>query len=504
MSAFANSLHKPERYDLSVRKFRSICAMHDVQVGSRADLPGFMLKLMDDRHLAMDFWAFVGKLSSREGGEFSDDQVLALVTEGVAGGELSEEDDDSKRVLDNLRAMLAGVDVQSPGQTQVELAPFPRSETRPRYSHEERKIHAVELPLKESDSPAASETFDEGASRKTKLPPPVQLDEALLRLELTRLVKQYFESIDKSKLEAPGEGVPVASPSARRSLEDPDPEDLAHRQIGKSRLVLEPIALSTADTPVTHPVHVPFQDYAPSGGYRQAILLLGIVIIVFQGGFAAYAHRAPLLKKMSASIHDTKQKTVAWMVADLKKASPAAAPEQTRPAPQPEPSQQPAEQSPLQGTSTPPPAITSTANTPAQATASAQVPPRVDPSYNRNTPVDRTVVPVERAPADDISNADLAGAVRVSSAVMDDHLIASRVPVYPETAKIDGIEGSVVMQAIISTDGTVKRVHVLQGDSHLRSAAVEAAYKRLYRPYFLNGRPVDVATTITVDFELDR
>src|SRR5258708_683507 len=138
MSAFANSLHKPERYDLSVRKFRSICAMHDVQVGSRADLPGFMQKLMDDRHLAMDFWAFVSKLSSREGGEFSDDQVLALVTEGVAG-ELSEEDDDSKRVLDHLRAMLAGVDVQSPAQIQVELAPFPRSEPRPRYSPEERK-----------------------------------------------------------------------------------------------------------------------------------------------------------------------------------------------------------------------------------------------------------------------------------------------------------------------------------------------------------------------------
>ena len=506
MSAFANSLHKPERYDLSVRKFRSICAMHGVQVGSRTDLPGFMLKLMDDRHLAMDFWGFVGKLSSREGGEFSDDQVLAVVTEGVAG-DLSEEDDDTKRVLGDLRAMLAGVDVQGPGQSQVELAPFPRSETRPRYSHEERKIHAVELPPREPDSRGAfrSEAVHEDAGSKTHLPPPVQLDEALLRLELTRLVKQYFESIDQNKLEVPGEGVPVASPTTRRSLEDPDPADLAHKPIGKSRLVLEPIALSTEDTPATHPVRVPFEDYAPSGGYRQAILLLGIVVIVFQGGFAAYAHRAPLLKKMSVSIHDTKQKTVAWMLADLKKTSaPAATPEQTRPAPQPEPSEQPVKQAPLQGTSTPPPAIMSPAHTPAQTTASAQGPPRVDLDNNRNATADRTVVPAERVPVDDISNADLAGAVRVAPAVMDTHLIASRVPVYPEAAKIDGIEGSVVIEAIISTEGTVKHVRVLQGDSHLRSAAVEAVYKRLYRPYFLNGRPVDVATTITVDFDLDR
>ena len=506
MSAFANSLHKPERYDLSVRKFRSICAMHGVQMGSRADLPVFMQKLMDDRHLAMDFWAFVSKLSNREGGEFSDDQVLAVVTEGVAGSELSEENDDTRQVLDHLRAMLSGVDVQGSGQSQVEIAPFPRSETRPRYSHEERKIHAVEPPPREPEPQAAAprpESVDEGTSHKTKLPP-VQLDETLLRLELTRLVKQYFESIDKSKLEAPGEGVPVASPSARRSLEDPDPEDLAHRSIGKSRLVLEPIALSE-DTSVTHPVHVPFEDYAPSGGYRQAILLLGIVIIVFQGGFAAYAHRAPLLKKMSASIHDTKQKTVAWMLADLGKASaPAATPAQTRPAPRPEPSEQPVTQTPLEGTSTPPPAITNMASTSAQTTARPQTAPTFDSTNNRNTTADRNVVPVERAPADDISNADLAGAVRVSPAVMDAHLIASRVPVYPETAKIDGIEGSVVMEAIISTDGSVKHVHVLQGDSHLRSAAVEAAYKWRYRPYLLNGRPVDVETTITVDFELDR
>ena len=118
--------------------------------------------------------------------------------------------------------------------------------------------------------------------------------------------------------------------------------------------------------------------------------------------------------------------------------------------------------------------------------------------------VDHTVAPVERTPTEDISSADLAGAVKVTPNVMDAHLIASRVPVYPETAKIDGVEGSVVLQAIISTGGTVKRVHVLQGDSRLRSAATEAVYKWRYRPYLLNGRPVEVATTITVDFDLDR
>jgi TonB family protein len=227
-----------------------------------------------------------------------------------------------------------------------------------------------------------------------------------------------------------------------------------------------------------------------------------------------------LLKKVSASVHDIRQKTVAWMLAGRSAPPPASAPEQTASTSPEEPSQQPEESRPFQGISIPPPIIPrATTNTavppritrPATTNAPAPSPPataqaaaRGDSSNNRSAMADRTVVPAEREPVDDISNADMAGAVRVAPAVMDAHLIASRVPVYPETAKIDGIEGSVLIQAIISTEGTVKRVHVLQGDSHLRSAAIEAVYKRRYRPYLLNGRPVDVATTITVDFDLDR
>src|ERR1700692_2931396 len=110
MSAYANSLQKPESFDRYVRKFRSICMMHGVQMGTPTELPGFMRKLVEDRHLAMDFWAFVGKLSDREGGELSDDQMLGVVVEGITEGEISEEDGGQMRTVDDLRAMLAGVD----------------------------------------------------------------------------------------------------------------------------------------------------------------------------------------------------------------------------------------------------------------------------------------------------------------------------------------------------------------------------------------------------------
>jgi TonB family protein len=117
---------------------------------------------------------------------------------------------------------------------------------------------------------------------------------------------------------------------------------------------------------------------------------------------------------------------------------------------------------------------------------------------------DRVVAQTEQAMADGISSAEAAGAVLVNPSVMDENLVVQRVPAYPEVAKMSGVEGDVVMQALISKEGTVKRVHVTEGDSRLRSAAEEAVYKWRYRPYVLHGRPVEVATTVTVNFNLDR
>jgi TonB family protein len=92
--------------------------------------------------------------------------------------------------------------------------------------------------------------------------------------------------------------------------------------------------------------------------------------------------------------------------------------------------------------------------------------------------------------------------VRVAPGVMDANLVASRVPAYPEVAKAEGIQGPVVMEAVISKSGAVDHVRVIQGEKQLRSAAEEAVLKWRYRPYLLNGSPVDVATVIRVDFRL--
>jgi protein TonB len=65
------------------------------------------------------------------------------------------------------------------------------------------------------------------------------------------------------------------------------------------------------------------------------------------------------------------------------------------------------------------------------------------------------------------------------------------------------IAGRVELQATISRDGTIENLRVVDGPALLRAAAVDAVRQWRYRPYLLNGDPVEVETTINVDFRLD-
>ncbi len=92
--------------------------------------------------------------------------------------------------------------------------------------------------------------------------------------------------------------------------------------------------------------------------------------------------------------------------------------------------------------------------------------------------------------------------VRVSSGVTAGNLINKVQPVYPPIAKNARIQGTVVLQAVISKNGVVENLHAVSGHPMLIPAAVEAVKQWRYKPYFLNGEPVEVETTIQVNFTL--
>ncbi len=96
------------------------------------------------------------------------------------------------------------------------------------------------------------------------------------------------------------------------------------------------------------------------------------------------------------------------------------------------------------------------------------------------------------------------GPVRVSSAVVAGLLIKKTLPVYPPLGKALRIEGVVVLQAMISKAGTIENLQVVSGPAMLQQSALDAVERWRYRPYLLNGEPVEVQTTVNVIFTLGR
>ena len=81
-------------------------------------------------------------------------------------------------------------------------------------------------------------------------------------------------------------------------------------------------------------------------------------------------------------------------------------------------------------------------------------------------------------------------------------LIRKVQPTYPPLARAARIQGTVVLQAVISKQGGIENLRVLAGHPMLVPAAIEAVRQWRYRPYILNNEPVEVETQITVNFAL--
>lgn len=92
---------------------------------------------------------------------------------------------------------------------------------------------------------------------------------------------------------------------------------------------------------------------------------------------------------------------------------------------------------------------------------------------------------------------------QVSSGVMVGYLIFKAVPTYPAIAVATHQSGRVVLQATISRNGTIENLHVVSGAPMLQQAAIDAVSQWRYRPYLLNGEPVEVETTVNVDFTMN-
>lgn len=89
-----------------------------------------------------------------------------------------------------------------------------------------------------------------------------------------------------------------------------------------------------------------------------------------------------------------------------------------------------------------------------------------------------------------------------TSKLLEGNLIHKVQPVYPPLARTARVQGSVVLAALISKDGTIENLRLLSGHPMLSSAAIDAVKQWRYKPFVLNGDAIEVETQIVVNFNL--
>ncbi len=567
--------------------------MHQVAVGSPAELAGFLVALDEDKHLAMDFWAVMGKMSE-EGSAYLagsplHERMLEVVVEAVTGLNVAEvitSSEESLGTVERLSRLLGGEDLNSPvviddapaiepdveGKKPVGRAEMPsltavpsppggagplrlfRSraeeperapvEIRPVQRAEER-IAAVQPIARAPD--AGPRPFAAKPAIAPAVPSPPD-EQALERLRLMHWALQNFPANSGAQAEAellaaklnaadilakyapppprvaesgPAVKAPVVAAAGSGVVLGPAlarvPEPvLVQSDDENGRLTYMPEAASPGlDLGPQHnhaQAHIPLSDYAaefedPETNQRIRIfklvfawvvslgVVIGLLLAHFHGGF--WQTVASSLQQMRGTFAQRAEPSLNFpndLVVDPPPVElPPSAPIRrlVRPLPRP-----------------PVPAFQARATSTKDLRTDAPI-VRVYPSFSvRNDPAPAAAATPSAPAGASSSDATLSpggtGPLPVPGSVMAENLLISRLPQYPDEPGTRRASGRVVMQAVINKDGTIGHLRVIEGDPALRNAALDAVSKWRYKPYTVNGQPVDVSTTVAVDFRQDQ
>jgi len=133
------------------------------------------------------------------------------------------------------------------------------------------------------------------------------------------------------------------------------------------------------------------------------------------------------------------------------------------------------------------------ADKPAPASVAGDVPGPVPPGEEGGSALGNPVDQTHPAPPQ---------RVRISSGVAQGLLVTKVPPQYPQEAKDQRIQGAVVMKVTVDQEGNVENIQLVSGHPLLAPPAIEAVKQWKYKPYLLNGTPVEVETQVQVNFTL--
>jgi len=102
-----------------------------------------------------------------------------------------------------------------------------------------------------------------------------------------------------------------------------------------------------------------------------------------------------------------------------------------------------------------------------------------------------------------VPNIQRVAPIRVASTVQASRLIRKVDPSYPQLARIAHLEGTVMAEARITASGTIDSLRIISGNPLFFQSVIDAVRQWRYEPTLLSGEPIDVITTITVNFRLN-
>jgi protein TonB len=144
----------------------------------------------------------------------------------------------------------------------------------------------------------------------------------------------------------------------------------------------------------------------------------------------------------------------------------------------------------------------SRAKTPEEVAASSDVP--APPTLGNVSATDHSAISsiVQAATPASVPKVAPRETLKVSQGVTQGLLLKRVQPNYPRQALQMHLQGAVELQAVIGKNGVISSVKILRGEPILARAAAEAVLQWRYKPYLLDGEPVDIQTQITVNFKL--
>lgn len=506
------------RFAPYVRELHELFAMHGVSHGAPTDLPILAARLDIPSHLSEDVSSILRSIILREGGTLPHAELIEILALAVAGPEIDTANPGIQPAFRKLLTFV-GVVVRRPWNVppgdDIFAAILPEAAAVTAPASPPAQVITFPAPAIPSPSaaPVAPVTPITPAPTPNSGGPPSS----------SSTVKERVPPDTGASSTSPAAGVEPASaqtPPGSVSAIAPTPPAQEPPSPRASAPVLAPI--QTAPEPLqsstppadadAYPEHDPHTEshlpllhrtsasIAPLWIGALCAIVLAVAVAVYSHNTFTHPDNKPVAASESVTLPDPVAAPAPKPTPDLRAeiiAPPTSTvppqPKNTTPAPAPAPVRRPPTPSPRPAPTTlappaTPPAVAVDSDPSLEAAAA-------DAGLPGSSSSGRSPLP---------STGHTGPYFLASSGIMASHLIEAPEPSYPTLARLTHIQGQVILQAVISPEGQVVATRVLSGHRLLRGAAVNAVKQWRYRPYILDGHPVNVATIITVDFHSNK